>query len=191
MIGSLLPADVYSRFLRQEGREVLFICATDEHGTPAEVAALKAGQDIEEFTKEQFEIQKSIYERFNLSFDYFGRSSAAWNHKLTTEIFQALDSNGFIEERVISQLFSPAEARFLPDRFVEGECPNCGYGNARGDQCENCTKLLDATDLVNPRSAVTGDTALEVRETKHLYLKLSAMQDDVATWVDKLSLIHI
>ena len=184
LVGSLLPADVYARFLRQTGEEVLFICATDEHGTPAEISAAEAGQDVKTYCDEQHEIQKDIYARFLLSFDHFGRTSRPQNFELTHQMAEDLTKNGFIEERSIKQIYSPKDGRFLPDRYVEGTCPFCGYERARGDQCENCTKLLDPVDLKNPRSALSGSTELEVRESKHLFLLLPKMADTVAKWVE-------
>lgn len=184
LVGSLLPADVYARFLRQTGEEVLFICATDEHGTPAEISAMEAGQDVETYCNEQHEIQKDIYARFLLSFDHFGRTSRPQNFELTHQMAEDLTKNGFIEERSIKQIYSPKDGRFLPDRYVEGTCPFCGYERARGDQCENCTKLLDPVDLKNPRSALSGSTELEVRESKHLFLLLPKMAETVAKWVE-------
>lgn len=185
LVGSMLPADVYARFLRQEGEHVLFVCATDEHGTPAELAALEAGLDVATYCQKQHELQADIYRRFGLSFDYFGRTSSPDNHELTQHFYQRLDENGFMEEREISQIYSFEDNRFLPDRYVIGTCPHCNYERARGDQCENCTSVLDPTDLIEPRSTVSGSTHLEVRKTKHLFLKLSALSDEVRTWVDK------
>ncbi|WP_228060670.1 MULTISPECIES: methionine--tRNA ligase [unclassified Coleofasciculus] len=185
LVGSMLPADVYARFLRQEGESVLFVCATDEHGTPAELAALEAGLDVATYCQKQHELQADIYDRFGLSFDYFGRTSSPNNHELTQHFYQRLDENGFIEEREIRQIYSLEDNRFLPDRYVVGTCPHCGYDRARGDQCENCTSVLDPTDLIEPRSAVSGSTNLEVRSTKHLFLKLSTLSNEVHSWVDK------
>ncbi|MCX4750244.1 methionine--tRNA ligase [Kitasatospora sp. NBC_01287] len=185
MVGSMLPADVYSRYLRQRGHEVLYICATDEHGTPAELAAKAAGQSVADFCAEQHEAQKAIYDGFQLSFDYFGRSSSQQNREITQEFARELQANGFIEERSIRQVYSVADGRFLPDRYIEGTCPHCGYDKARGDQCENCTRLLDPTDLINPRSAVSGSTELEVRETTHLFLLQSKLADEVEAWIDE------
>jgi len=187
LVGSMLPADVYARYLRQRGNEVLYICATDEHGTPAELAAAAAGLPVAEFCAGAHQLQKDIYDGFDLSFDYFGRSSSPQNAELTQEIARELNANGFIEERTVRQVYSPADGRFLPDRYVEGTCPFCGYERARGDQCENCTRVLDPTDLIDPRSAISGSTDLEVRETKHLYLLQSKLQDEVAQWLDEHS----
>ncbi|MFF0715748.1 methionine--tRNA ligase [Streptomyces bauhiniae] len=183
MVGSMLPADVYSRYLRQRGHDVLYICATDEHGTPAELAAKERGLPVDEFCAQAHDAQKAVYDGFALAFDYFGRSSSAENRDITQHFARKLNENGFIEERAIRQVYSPADGRFLPDRYVEGTCPHCGYDKARGDQCENCTRVLDPTDLINPRSAISGSTDLEVRETKHLFLLQSKLQHEVEEWV--------
>ncbi|MBT2418629.1 methionine--tRNA ligase [Streptomyces sp. ISL-22] len=183
MVGSMLPADVYSRYLRQRGHDVLYICATDEHGTPAELAAKEQGLPAADFCAQAHDAQKAVYDGFALAFDYFGRSSSPQNVEITQHFARKLHENGFIEERAIRQVYSPADGRFLPDRYVEGTCPHCGYDKARGDQCENCTRVLDPTDLINPRSAISGSTDLEVRETKHLFLLQSKLQREVMEWV--------
>ncbi|MBV9022461.1 MAG: methionine--tRNA ligase [Streptomycetaceae bacterium] len=185
MVGSMLPADVYSRYLRQRGHDVLYICATDEHGTPAELAAKEAGLPVAEFCAQQHDAQKTIYDGFALAFDYFGRSSSAQNIEITQEIARELNRYGFIEERSIRQVYSLDDERFLPDRYIVGTCPHCGYDKARGDQCENCTRVLDPTDLIDARSAISGSSALEVRETKHLFLLQSKLADEVGAWVEK------
>ncbi|MER6968691.1 methionine--tRNA ligase [Streptomyces halstedii] len=183
MVGSMLPADVYARYLRQRGHDVLYICATDEHGTPAELAAKERGLPVDVFCAQAHDAQKAVYDGFELAFDYFGRSSSAQNREITQHFARRLNENGFIEERAIRQVYSPTDGRFLPDRYVEGTCPHCGYDKARGDQCENCTRVLDPTDLINPRSAISGSTDLEVRETKHLFLLQSKLQHEVEEWV--------
>ncbi|MEV6777665.1 methionine--tRNA ligase [Streptomyces syringium] len=185
MVGSMLPADVYARFLRQTGRETLYICATDEHGTPAELGAKELGLPVAEFCAQQHDAQKAIYEGFGLSFDYFGRSSSPENREITQHFARQLQKNGFIEERSIRQVYSLADGRFLPDRYIVGTCPHCGYDKARGDQCENCTRVLDPTDLIDARSAISGSSELEVRETKHLFLLQSKLQGEVEAWIDE------
>ena len=184
LVGSMLPADVYSRFLRAAGQEVLFVCATDEHGTPAELAALEAGQDVADYCAEQYEVQKDLCERFGLSWDWFGRTSRPQNHELTNHFARQLRAEGFCEIRTTAQVYSVADGRFLPDRYVVGTCPNCGYERARGDQCENCGKQLDPTDLIDPRSAVSGSTELEVRDSAHVFLLQSKLADRIRAWVD-------
>jgi methionyl-tRNA synthetase len=187
MVGSMLPADVYSRYLRQRGHEVLYICGTDEHGTPAELAAKEAGLPVDVFCAQAHDAQKAIYDGFELSFDHFGRSSSAQNREITQEFARALFANGFIEERSIRQVYSLDDERFLPDRYIVGTCPHCGYDKARGDQCENCTRVLDPTDLIEARSAISGSDRLEVRETKHLFLLQSALAGEVEAWIDATS----
>ncbi|SMG09011.1 methionine--tRNA ligase [Paracoccus sp. J56] len=184
LVGSQLPADLYARYLRGRGHEVMFICATDEHGTPAELAAAKAGKPIAEYCAEMHEIQAEIARNFGLSLDHFGRSSSQRNHVLTQHFAGKLDENGYISEVEERQVYSIDDGRFLPDRYIEGTCPNCGYDKARGDQCENCTKQLDPTDLINPRSAISGSTNLEVRATKHLYLRQRSLRDQISAWID-------
>ncbi|MFE2496595.1 methionine--tRNA ligase [Streptomyces scopuliridis] len=185
MVGSMLPADVYSRYLRQRGHDVLYICATDEHGTPAELAAKEAGVPVAEFCAQAHDAQKAIYDGFQLAFDHFGRSSSPQNREITQEIARELKANGFIEERAIRQVYSNTDGRFLPDRYIVGTCPHCGYDKARGDQCENCTRVLDPTDLIDPRSAISGSSDLEVRETKHLFLLQSKLAGEVESWLDE------
>ena len=184
LVGSMLPADVYARYMRARGHNVLYICATDEHGTPAELAAREAGQTVEEYCAEQHAIQKEIGAGFNLSFDHFGRSSGPENARLTQHFAARLEANGFIEERTDKQVYSIEDQRFLPDRYVEGTCPHCGYDKARGDQCDNCGRLLDPTDLKEPYSSISGSKNLELKETKHLYLLLEKMQDPVTAWFE-------
>jgi len=184
LVGSQLPADLYARYLRARGHEVLYLCATDEHGTPAELAAAKAGKPVAEYCAEMHEVQSKIAEGFRLSFDHFGRSSSDANKRLTQHFAKVLDEQGLIREVSETQMYSKADGRFLPDRYIEGTCPNCGFDSARGDQCDNCTKQLDPVDLINPHSTISGSTDLEMRETKHLYLRQSAMKDELEKWID-------
>jgi len=184
LAGSMLPADVYARVKRLEGDEVLYLCATDEHGTPAELAAAEAGMDVRSYCDEQHALQKRVGEEFGLSWDWFGRSSNPQNSELTQHFAQVLEDKGLIAESVDEQVYSNADKRFLPDRYVEGECPVCGFERARGDQCDNCGSLLDPVDLKNPRSTISGSTDLEVRKTRHLHLLQSKMEDRLRDWVD-------
>lgn len=187
LAGSMLPADVYARYQRLAGNEVLFICATDEHGTPAELAAADAGQTVQQYCDEQHDIQKRVGAGFSLSFDWFGRSSNEPNRRLTQHFADALEDNGLIEERTSRQVYSVDDRRFLPDRYVEGTCPNCGYEKARGDQCDSCGTLLDPVDLINPYSSVSGSRNVEIRDTRHLFLLQTRMQDEVKAFVDSRS----
>ena len=184
LVGSQLPADLYARYQRGRGNEVLFLCATDEHGTPAELAAAKAGKPVADYCAEMHTVQAEIARGFRLSFDHFGRSSSPQNHKLTQHFAGRLAEAGLIREVSETQIYSKADGRFLPDRYIEGTCPNCGFESARGDQCDNCTKQLDPVDLINPRSTISGSTDLEQRATKHLYLRQSEMRQQLQDWID-------
>ncbi len=184
LVGSMLPADVHARFLRLRGDEVLLICATDEHGTPAEIAATEAGLDVAEFCRLNHEIQAELSTQFLLSWDHFGRTSHPRNHEQTRYFADRLDEQGYLDERTTVQMYSETDGRFLPDRYVEGTCPNCGYERARGDQCENCTKQLEPTELIDPRSAISGATDLEHRDSRHLFLRQSALADRLRSWID-------
>lgn len=184
LAGSMLPADVYARTMRLMGHDVLYICATDEHGTPAELAAQAAGISVRDYCDTQYEVQRAAGEGFGLSYDWFGRSSGPHNRTLTQHFARKLEENGLIEARVSKQVYSVDDGRFLPDRYVEGTCPHCGFEKARGDQCDNCGRLLDPVDLIDPYSAVSGSKNVEVRDTRHLFLLQSDMQDDIRSWVE-------
>ena len=173
LAGCLLPSDVYARFNRLIGNEVIYICGTDEHGTPSELGAKKEGVNVLDYTTKYHNLHKEIYKKFDLSFDYFGRTSSHVNSEITQKIAKQLFENGYLYEKEVEQVFSVDDNMFLPDRYIIGTCPYCGAENARGDQCESCTKVLDPKDLINPVSAVSGSSNLQVRKTKHLYLKLS------------------
>ena len=184
LVGSQLPADLYARAMRARGHEVMFICATDEHGTPAELAAAKTGEPVAEYCARMHTVQAELAARFGLSFDHFGRSSSPQNHRLTQHFARRLADEGLIAEVAERQMYSVADGRFLPDRYIEGTCPNCGFESARGDQCDNCTKQLDPWELIDPRSVISGSTELELRETRHLHLRQSAMKDRLEAWID-------
>jgi len=184
LAGSQLPADVYARFQRSRGHEVLCICATDEHGTPAELAAAEAHQDVFTYCEEQHRLQHDVGRAYGLSWDWFGRSSSPQNARLTQHFAEVLEDNGFIEERTDNLVYSIDDKRFLPDRYIEGTCPHCGFPRARGDQCDNCGRLLDPIDLIEPYSVVSGSRNLEVRETRHLYLLQTKLADPIRAWLE-------
>ena len=137
-----------------------------------------------EYCAEMHEVQSKIADGFGLSFDHFGRSSSAQNQSLTQHFAGVLADQNLIAEVSETQMYSHADGRYLPDRYIEGTCPNCGFDSARGDQCDNCTKQLDPVDLINPHSTISGSTDLEMRETKHLYLRQSQMKDQLEAWID-------
>jgi len=183
LVGSMLPADVYARFLRARGERVLFVCATDEHGTPAELAADEAGLEVAEYCRRQHETQARLAEQFGLSFDVFGRSSSPRNKEQTQYFARRLEEEGFLEARSSRQVYSPADRRFLPDRYIVGTCPHCGCDRARGDQCESCGRLLNPTELVDARSAISGSRDLEARDSRHLFLLQSKLVGELRAWL--------
>jgi len=184
LIGCLLPSDVYARFCRAMGRDVLYICGTDEHGTTSEIGAEKEGMSVEDYVNKYREIQISGINNFNMSFDLFGRTHTKLHEKLIHELFSRLDSLGMIEEKSSQQPYSINEKKFLADRYVIGTCPRCGYERAYGNECDKCCASLNPDELINPHSATDPDSPVEMRETKHLYFKLSAVQDKLRKWVD-------
>ena len=184
LVGSMLPADIFARFCRARGHETVAICATDEHGAPIELAALEEGIGPREFCDKWHAVQKKLGDDFGLAWDNFGRSSSPANHELTLHFARQLWKNGFLELKTTKQAYSPTDGRFLPDRYVIGTCPHCGYERARGDQCENCTRVLDPVDLIHPRSAVSGAQDVEIRDSTHLFLKQSQFAGKLRNWIE-------
>ena len=182
----VLSADVFARFCRMKGYETLYICGTDEYGTATETKALEEGISPQELCDKFHFIHKEIYEWFKIDFDKFGRTSTPKQTEITQGLFNKLDEKGFIQERVLEQLFCKSCDRFLADRYVRGTCPHCGYEEARGDQCEDCGKLLDPTDLQDPRCGVCGATP-EIKSTNHLYIDLPAIRPELEKWIEKRS----
>ena len=184
LIGCLLPSDVYARFCRAMGRDVLFVCGSDEHGTTSEIGARRENLPIEEYVNKYRGFHAQSVRDFNLSFDTFGRTHTKLHEKLIHDLFKRLDDQGMIIEKTSLQPYSVSEDRFLADRYVIGTCPRCGNENAYGNECEKCGASLDPSELINPHSAENPDSPVEMRETKHLYFKLSAMQDKLKQWID-------
>ena len=184
LIGCLLPSDVYARFCRAMGRDVLYIGGSDEHGTTSEIGAARENMDVEEYVEKYRAKHLDVVRDFDLSFDHYGRTHTAQHEVLIHELFNRLNDQGMIEERVSKQPFSVNEGKFLADRYVIGTCPKCGYERAYGNECEKCGASLDPSDLINPHSAVDPNSPVEMRDTKHLYFKLSAIQDKLRAWVD-------
>jgi len=182
----VLSADVYSRFCRLSGYETLYVCGTDEYGTATETKASEEGKTPRELCDYYHAIHSDIYNWFGIAFDHFGRTSTPQQTEITQAMFLDLDKNGFIKEHTIEQLFCPSCNRFLADRYVRGTCPSCGYEDARGDQCEHCGKLLDPTELKDPRCSSCGGTP-EIRKTKHLYIDLPGVLNDYEKWMKKAS----
>ena len=175
VIGCVLSADVYARYCRASGYETLYICATDEYGTATETKARQEGKTPKEICDKYHTIHKKIYEDFNIDFDYFGRTSDPEQTAITQSLYKDLESNGMIEEKESAQTYCEQDKMFLADRYLEGECPFCAYDRARGDQCDSCGKLLQPTELINPKCQICGNSPTEKR-TKHLYINLPKLE---------------
>ena len=182
----VLSADVFARFCRSRGYETMYICGTDEYGTASETRALQEGVTPRELCDRYHKIHKAIYDWFNISFDYFGRTSTPLQTEIVQHIFSECDKHGYITEKETEQLYCPHCGRFLADRFVSGTCPHCGYEGARGDQCEKCGTLLDPTELIDPRCSVCGATPV-LKKTKNLYIDLPKLLPVFKKWMDKAS----
>ena len=188
IVGCVLSADVYARFARLRGYNVLYVCGTDEYGTQTETKAVEEGLSPQQICDKYNKLHSEIYEWFGISFDKFGRTTTAEQTKIAQEIFWSLHRAGNTAEDSVDQLYCSACDRFLADRFVEGECPlaGCGYEDARGDQCDKCGKLINAVDLVKPRCKLCSKTP-EVRTSKHLFIDLPKLEDGLNKWLEKSS----
>lgn len=179
----VLSADVFARFSRSYGGETFYVCGTDEYGTASETRALQEGVTPRELCDHYHKIHKAIYEWFNISFDYFGRTSTQRHTEIVQDIFNEIYKNGYIKEEESEQLFCPHCGRFLADRYVNGTCPHCGSTDARGDQCDACQTLLDPTELIDPRCSVCGTTPV-LKKTKHLYIDLPKALPLLQKWTE-------
>lgn len=184
IIGSVLSADVFSRYSKARGHPTLFVCGTDEYGTATETKAIEEGITPQELCDKYNRIHKEVYDWFEIEFDHFGRTPTAAQTDIAQDIFLKLHKNGFLEEQTTIQPYCEQHKGFLADRFVEGECPMCGYSDARGDQCDKCGQLLDPLELKNPRCKLDGAKPVP-RETKHVFLLLDKLQEPVASWSKK------
>jgi methionyl-tRNA synthetase len=182
----VLSADVFARFCRLRGYETLYVCGTDEYGTATETKALEEGVSPRELCDRFHAIHRDIYSWFGISFDKFGRTSTPRQTEITQSIFLDLDARGLIKSQTIEQLYCDHDQRFLADRYVLGTCPSCGYEGARGDQCENCGKLLDPTELKNPKCSTCGATP-HPKSTTHLYIDLPKIRPQLEEWMKKAS----
>ena len=182
-----LSADVYARFYRSRGYDTMYIFGTDEYGTATETRALQENKTPRELCDYYFNEHKKIYEWFKIDADLFGRTSNEQCTEITQSLYKDLEKNGFIKEHSNQQLYCPKCERYLADRFVNGTCPKCGYGDARGDQCDGCGSLLEPVELKNPRCSVCGTTP-EIRDTKHLYIDLPSISKNLDDYVSKTSI---
>ena len=186
LAGVYVPADMYVRYKRLRGEDVLFICGSDEHGVPITISADKEKVSPKVIVDRYHELNKKTFEKLGITFDHYGRTSSDEHRKMAQDFFLKLLENGFIETKEEAQLYDEDAKMFLPDRYVEGTCPVCGNPEARGDQCDNCGTYLNQTELINPRSKITGNKPV-VRPTKHWYFKLSAFQGDLEKYIESQS----
>jgi methionyl-tRNA synthetase len=183
LAGAYIPADVFVRFQRLKGSDVLFICGSDEHGVPITIRADSEGISPKEVVDRYHSIICRSFESIGLSFDNYSRTSLSLHHKISQEIFLTLNQKGFVKEKSVEQYYCNRCARFLPDRFIEGECPHCHRQEARGDQCEACGRWLEPEQLIEPKCKVCGSNP-EMQSTKHWYFRLSEFQEKLQKWQD-------
>ena len=182
LAGVYVPSDIYSRYLRLQGRDVLFVCGSDEHGVAISMKAKKEGVTPQEVIDKYDGIIRKSFSDFGISFDNYSRTSAKIHHDTASEFFKTLYDKGDFIEEVTEQLYDAKADQFLADRFVVGTCPKCGNEEAYGDQCEKCGSTLNATDLINPKSTITGETPI-MKSTKHWFLPLDGYQDFLKEWI--------
>ncbi|MCP2026255.1 methionyl-tRNA synthetase [Flavobacterium sp. HSC-32F16] len=182
LAGVYVPADIYSRYLRLQGKDVAFICGSDEHGVAISMKAKKEGITPQQVIDKYDGIIRKSFADFGISFNNYSRTSAQIHHETASEFFRTLYDKGDFIEEVTEQLYDAKANQFLADRFVVGTCPKCGNDGAYGDQCENCGSTLNATDLINPKSTITGETPI-LKETKHWFLPLDRYSDFLTKWI--------
>ncbi len=183
LAGCYLPADLYARYKRLAGEEILFICGSDEHGVPITISADKEKVTPQDIVDRFHNLNKASFEKLGISFDYYARTTSPVHRETSQEFFLTLHNGGFLVPREEPQLYDEVAKMFLPDRYVEGTCPVCSNPSARGDQCENCGTYLNQTDLIDPRSKVTGSKPV-VRPAKHWYFALSRFQKELETYIE-------
>ena len=182
LAGVYVPADIYARYLRGIGKDVAFVCGSDEHGVAIPMKAKKEGIAPRELIDKYHGIIKKSFEDFGITFDNYSRTSAEVHHKTASAFFKKLHDQGDFSEETTAQLYDEEAHQFLADRFVIGTCPKCGYEEAYGDQCENCGSSLNATDLINPKSVLSGAVPV-MKDTKHWFLPLNRYEDFLRTWI--------
>jgi methionyl-tRNA synthetase len=183
VVGFAVPADIYARYHRSRGNDVLMVSGTDEHGTPVMVTADREGVSPRDIAERYNQLIREDLRDLGISYDTFTRTTTQNHARVTTDFFRTLYEHGCLIEKTTLGAFSPTTGNTLPDRYIEGTCPICGYTEARGDQCDNCGNQLDPTDLINPRSIIDGSTP-EFRETKHLFLDLPKFADRLRPWIE-------
>ncbi len=184
LAGAYLPADFYVRYKRMREEDVVFICGSDEHGVPITIAADKEGVTPQAIVDRFHAKNKKTFEEFGISFDYFGRTSSAVHHETSQDFFRVLNDKGVFKKKSETQLYDEKAGMFLPDRYVKGTCPHCEYTEAFGDQCEKCGTSLSSSDLIEPRSMVTGEKPV-YKETEHWFLPLGDFQKRLQNWLEE------
>jgi methionyl-tRNA synthetase len=182
IVGSHLPADIFARYCRLKGYETLLIGGADENGTPTEVAALELKVTTQRLTDVFYAVHKRIYDWFEISYDNFSRTSLPVHHKTTQDFFLRIYEKGFVSAGVLRLPYCENDKLFLADRYIQGTCPVCGYGFARGDQCENCATLLEPSQLINPKCKIDGSTPI-FRDSENLFLELGKVEGALQTWI--------
>lgn len=182
LAGVYVPSDIYVRFLRLKEKDVLFVCGSDEHGVPITMRARKEGVEPQEVVDKYHAIIKDSFERFGVSFDIYSRTSSPVHHETSSEFFLDLDKQGVFEEKISEQFYDQKARQFLADRYIVGTCPKCGFDNAYGDQCEKCGSTLSPSELVNPKSMLSGEKPT-LKETRHWYLPLNKYEAWLKTWI--------
>jgi methionyl-tRNA synthetase len=183
VVGFAVPADIFARYHRLKGDDVLMVSGTDEHGTPVMVTADREGVSPREIAERYNKLTRDDLRNLGITYDNFTRTTTQNHARVTTDMFRTLYEHGCLIEKTTLGAFSPSTGNTLPDRYIEGTCPICGYPEARGDQCDNCGNQLDPTDLIEPHSIIDGSTP-EFRETKHLFLDLPAFADRLRPWIE-------
>ena len=184
LAGVYIPADIYARYLRLQNRDVVFICGSDEHGVPITLKAKKEGVDPQVVVDRYHEVIQQSFLDFGISFDHYSRTSGTMHHQTASDFFKQLEDNGQFVEQVTEQLYDPEANQFLADRFVTGTCPKCGNTESYGDQCEQCGTSHNATDLIDPKSSLSGSAPV-LKQTKHWFLPLDQHEQWLKDWILK------
>ena len=184
LAGVYVPADIYARYMRMKGEDVFFVCGSDEHGVAISIRAKREGKSPKELIDHYHNMIKSSFDDFGISFDHYGRTSDPIHHQTASDFFKTLYDNGDFIEETTEQLYDEEAEQFLADRFVVGTCPHCGHEEAYGDQCESCGRSLNATDLINPTSTLSGSVPV-TKATKHWFLPLDRYQYFLEDWILK------
>lgn len=185
--GAYLPADIYVRFLRLQGIPTIWVCGSDEHGVAITIAAEKEKVSPREIIDKYHQANKEAFDKFGMSFDIFSRTSLPIHHETAREFFKDFHQKGFLIEKEEEQFFDPEANMFLPDRYVEGVCPNCGYNQARGDQCDNCGAYYNQLELISPKSLITGKKPI-VKKTTHWFFRFDLFQDFLENYIESHSI---